>query len=110
MASAKVQERQYHEMHCGALDQEANAHIHFGETDFEAKGFNAGPKYPTELLPNGKEAPLPKGVKKRDGMGDHYHFYGCPQLELGFVMSRRFPCGCISCRDILRLKWEKEMD
>ena len=48
MASAKVQERQCYEMHYGTLDQEANAHIHFCETDLEAKGFNVGPKFPID--------------------------------------------------------------
>ena len=39
-------------------------------------------------------------------MADHYHFYACKELGIGFVMSRRFPCGCESCRATLALPWD----
>ena len=101
-ANAKVQERNYHVIDYGNLDEEANAYIHIKDCDFVATGFAVGPL--------NKMKKLKDGIKRRDGMADHYNFYACSQLGIGVVMSRRYPCGCPSCRSTLRLPWDRKVN
>ena len=103
-ANTKVQERKYFVMKYGNFDDNAKHYIHLGDTDMESSGFDAGPRWVSETLPDGKKAKLPLGIRKRDGIADHYHFRACWQLDLGCVMARRFPCGCTSCIDTLSRK------
>ena len=40
------------------------------------------------------------------GMRAHYHIHADPDLGLGKVAVRRIPCGCQSCLEKLRTKWD----
>ena len=74
MQNTKAQERKYNVMKYGNFDDEAKHYIHLGSSDMESFGFNKGPRWFSEKLPDGKTAKLPLGIRKRDGVADHYHF------------------------------------
>ena len=92
--------RHYHVVHHGNLEQEVKDNMHrikLEHSKFAAKGFNVGPQ--------SKAKKLLKGIKRRDGSNDQYGYYACPELGLGTVMSRRYPCGCKACDDTLKIAW-----